>query len=267
MPRPLRLAAAQVGRIDRTTPRSQILAHLCSLLDQAAAQQVDLVVFPEATFTTFFPRYFLEGEELAGYFEWEANESHDESNLLKRFREYVRKVDIDVVVGYAESTSDVEALRHGTFKPSPTASDSSINLPQGYNTAIYIDGATGLTRAKYRKVHLPGTIEPFDLDPDTTNQLEKRYFRPGDLGFEAFRAPGLRRKWNESENSSPIVGMMICNDRRWAEGWRCYGLQGVEIVCIGYVSTFGSSSSSISRPSLVRVVRCGGIAVLTGFID
>jgi hypothetical protein len=30
--------------------------------------------------------------------------------------------------------------------------------------------------------------------------------------------------------------MLICNDRRWAEGWRAYGLQGVELMCIGYVS-------------------------------
>lgn len=28
--------------------------------------------------------------------------------------------------------------------------------------------------------------------------------------------------------------MMICNDRRWAESWRCLGLQGVELVCLGY---------------------------------
>jgi predicted amidohydrolase len=30
--------------------------------------------------------------------------------------------------------------------------------------------------------------------------------------------------------------MMICNDRRWAESWRVLGLQGVELVCLGYNS-------------------------------
>lgn len=30
------------------------------------------------------------------------------------------------------------------------------------------------------------------------------------------------------------MGMMICNDRRWPEGWRCFGLQGVEVVLCGY---------------------------------
>lgn len=30
------------------------------------------------------------------------------------------------------------------------------------------------------------------------------------------------------------MGMMICNDRRWPEAWRCLGLQGVEVVLCGY---------------------------------
>jgi len=30
------------------------------------------------------------------------------------------------------------------------------------------------------------------------------------------------------------MGMMICNDRRWPESWRCDGLQGVEVVLCGY---------------------------------
>jgi predicted amidohydrolase len=35
----------------------------------------------------------------------------------------------------------------------------------------------------------------------------------------------------------PIIGMLICNDRRWAEAWRVYGLQGVELICCGYNTT------------------------------
>ncbi len=30
------------------------------------------------------------------------------------------------------------------------------------------------------------------------------------------------------------MGMMICNDRRWPESWRVLGLQGVELVMLGY---------------------------------
>ena len=60
------------------------------------------------------------------------------------------------------------------------------------------------------------------------SQLEKRYFLPGNLGFQAFRVPML------ASSSEPIFGMMICNDRRWPEAWRCLGLQGVEVVLCGY---------------------------------
>jgi predicted amidohydrolase len=69
-------------------------------------------------------------------------------------------------------------------------------------------------------VHLPGHDE---FDPQRTHQhLEKRYFEPGDLGFPVWRMLG------------GIVGMCICNDRRWPETYRVMGLQGVEIVVLGF---------------------------------
>ena len=52
--------------------------------------------------------------------------------------------------------------------------------------------------------------------------LEKRYFEVGNLGFPVLRAFG------------GIVGMAICNDRRWPETYRVLGLQGVEMVVLGY---------------------------------
>ncbi len=47
-------------------------------------------------------------------------------------------------------------------------------------------------------------------------------------GFPAWRAP--------PSLGSGVLGMMICNDRRWPESWRMLGLQGVELVCCGYNS-------------------------------
>ena len=44
----------------------------------------------------------------------------------------------------------------------------------------------------------------------------------GNLGFPVWEALGGR------------VGMLICNDRRWPEAFRVLGLQGVELVLIGY---------------------------------
>jgi N-carbamoyl-D-amino-acid hydrolase len=88
-----------------------------------------------------------------------------------------------------------------------------------FNTAILVD-PDGRIVGKYRKVHLPGHAE---YDPARTFQhLEKRYFEPGDLGFPVWRAMG------------GIVGMCICNDRRWPETYRVMGLQGVELIVLGY---------------------------------
>jgi len=88
-----------------------------------------------------------------------------------------------------------------------------------FNTAILVDG-DGRLVGKYRKVHLPGHAEH---RPDAPFQhLEKRYFEVGDLGFPVWRA------------FDGIVGMCICNDRRWPETFRVMGLQGVEMVVLGY---------------------------------
>ena len=88
-----------------------------------------------------------------------------------------------------------------------------------FNTAILVDPAGSIV-ARYRKIHLPGHAEH---DPARAFQhLEKRYFDVGNLGFRAWDTMGGR------------IGMLICNDRRWPEAFRVLGLQGVELVLIGY---------------------------------
>src|SRR5262245_59221599 len=88
-----------------------------------------------------------------------------------------------------------------------------------FNSAILVDQA-GAIVGKYRKVHLPGHAE---FDPERTHQhLEKRYFEPGDLGFPVWRLMG------------GIFGTCICNDRRWPETYRVMGLQGVEMIVLGF---------------------------------
>jgi predicted amidohydrolase len=88
-----------------------------------------------------------------------------------------------------------------------------------FNTSILTD-QSGKIVGKYRKVHLPGHSE-FDTER-AFQHLEKRYFEPGDLGFNVWRTLG------------GILGMAICNDRRWPETYRVMALQGVEMVLIGY---------------------------------
>jgi predicted amidohydrolase len=109
-------------------------------------------------------------------------------------------------------------------------------MPDGhhFNTSILTDRAGNIV-GKYRKVHLPGHSE---FDPDRTHQhLEKRYFEPGDLGFPVWR------------NMDAWMGMMICNDRRWPEAYREMGLQGVELVLLGYNTPSFNSQQPDEGPS------------------
>ena len=120
-----------------------------------------------------------------------------------------------------------------------TAAQNRIGISFGYaeltpdgrhfNTAILTD-RDGRIVGKYRKVHLPGHAE---YDPARSFQhLEKRYFEPGDLGFPVWRTMG------------GIVGMCICNDRRWPETYRVMGLQGVELIVLGYNTPAANSQKS-----------------------
>jgi predicted amidohydrolase len=108
--------------------------------------------------------------------------------------------------------------------------------PQGqhFNTAILVDRG-GKIVGKYRKVHLPGHAE---FDPQRSFQhLEKRYFEPGDLGFPVWRTMG------------GILGMCICNDRRWPETYRVMGLQGVEMIVLGYNTPSVNSQRAEEGPT------------------
>lgn len=220
MPRKIKVSAAQVGAVHLGASKKDTVQRLIRLLQEAASKKVQVVVFPECTLTTFFPRHFIESqEELDKYFEH--GEDITQSPDVKPLFDEAKARGIDIVVGYAERTPE------GT----------------GYNTSVYFSAAEGKVISKYRKVHLPGRVEPFE-DPNAANQLEKRYFKPGDYGFQAFRAPGLVpdavKKGSVKEGEAtegkgdPIMGMLICNDRRWPEAWRVYTLQGAEILMFGY---------------------------------
>lgn len=237
----MKVAAAQVGSVDRTAQRSDTLARMIKLLDEAIAQNVQLVVYPETTFTTFFPRHLITDQgELDTFFE--KGDDITSNTTVKPLFDRAREGKVDLCVGYAERCDD------GT----------------GFNTCIYYSGSLGKVVHKYRKVHLPGTVEPFP-DPETVSQLEKRYFSPGNLGFQAFRIPnvipdavkrGNSTRKETSGKGDPIVGMLICNDRRWPEGWRIYGLQGAELILCGYntpdyaPSLYGREKSKLSKEEM-----------------
>jgi beta-ureidopropionase len=77
-----------------------------------------------------------------------------------------------------------------------------------YNTAAVID-SDGSYLGKFRKIHIPHCNPGF---------WEKFYFRPGNLGYPVF------------DTQVGKVGVYICYDRHFPEGWRELGLNGAELV-------------------------------------
>ena len=215
MPRILTLAGAQTGPIQRADSRAQTLERLITLLETAARQGAQIVVFPELPLTTFFPRWFIETTQELDTFYERAMPNPNCQRLFDRARE----LGVGFHLGFAELTPE----------------------GQRFNTAITV-GPDGAILGKYRKVHLPGSVEP--REGARFQQLEKRYFEYGDLGFPAFRAPA---EWHRA-----ILGMLICNDRRWPEAWRCYGLQGVELMVMGYNSAAYDPNGGESETAELR---------------
>lgn len=199
MSRILRVAGAQMGPTQRADSRAATLARLVALLESAAAKGARFVVFPELAFTTFFPRWLF-GTDAALLENYERGMPNP---AVQPLFDRARALGIGFSIGFAELTGD----------------------GQRFNTAILV-GPEGEMLLKYRKVHLPGSVEP--RPENRFQQLEKRYFAYGDLGFPVARGPA---DWG-----APVLGSLICNDRRWPEAWRCLGLQGVELVAIGYNS-------------------------------
>ncbi|MFM9941920.1 MAG: N-carbamoyl-D-amino-acid hydrolase [Hyphomicrobiaceae bacterium] len=208
--RNLRIAAAQLGPIQRADSRAAVVTRMLALMDQAAAHKADLIVYPELALTTFFPRwYHADRREADPWFEREMP-GPATAPLFARAKQH----NVAMTFGYAELTP---VGRH-------------------FNTSILVE-RDGRIVGKYRKVHLPGHVEH---EPQRTHQhLEKRYFEPGDLGFPVFSALG------------GILGMCICNDRRWPETYRVMGLQGVELITLGF-NTPSINSLSANEPPEAR---------------
>jgi predicted amidohydrolase len=195
MSRFITVAAAQLGPIARNETRKQVVERLLAHLHQASKMGVELVVFPELALTTFFPRWYVEDVNEFDHF-YETSMPNADTQILF---DTAKKLGIGFYLGYAELT--IEA-----------------GVKHRYNTAILVD-KTGTIIGKYRKVHLPGHV---NYEPERPFQhMEKYYFEPGKQ-FDVYKGFG------------GIMGMAICNDRRWAETYRVMALQGVEMVMVGY---------------------------------
>ncbi len=196
MARILTVGAAQLGPISRKETRRDAVRRMIALLDEAHRRGCKLVVFPEAALTPFFPHWYMEtAREIESYFE-PAMPGPETQPLFDR----AKQLGIGFCLGYCELAEEKGRRRR-------------------FNTSILVDEAGQLV-GKYRKIHLPGHADHRPGQP--YQNLEKMYFEVGDLGFPVWRAFG------------GVMGMMICNDRRWPEAYRVLGLQGVEMIMLGY---------------------------------
>jgi len=161
---------------------------------EANAENCRLVVFPELALTTFFPRWYLDDDP-------EELDSYYETEMpgpdTQRLFDEAEALGIGFYLGYAELTPEGER----------------------YNTSVLVD-ESGSVVGHYRKVHLPGHEEH---EPERPFQhLERRYFKEGPDGFGVWEA------------FDGIIGMALCNDRRWPETYRVMALQSAEMILIGY---------------------------------
>jgi len=108
-----------------------------------------------------------------------------------------------------------------------------------YNTAAVVD-ADGQYLGKFRKIHIP-KIEGFD---------EKHYFADGDLGYPVF------------DTAVGKVGVYICYDRHFPEGWRALALGGAELV-FNPSATFKGVSDHLWNLEQVGAAIANGIFVGT----
>jgi len=76
-----------------------------------------------------------------------------------------------------------------------------------YNTAAVID-ADGRYLGKYRKTHIP----------QVAGFWEKFFFKPGNSGYPVFQTAYCK------------LGVYICYDRHFPEGWRALALNGAEYI-------------------------------------
>ncbi|CUM62560.1 uncharacterized protein PRCAT00000112001 [Priceomyces carsonii] len=215
--RKFKLAGIQLGPIQRATKKEDTVVRLDRLLNEAADKGASLAIFPECALTSFFPRWDLKlQEEIDSFFE----KGDISKGICKPLFKTAQSRRIGFVLGYAEITDD----------------------NHHYNTCILVDNR-GKIIQKYRKTHLPGFDDP--IKGPEFQQLEKRYF---DYGTEGYVAAKSDPEWIDT-----TIGMLICNDRRWPEAWRCYALQGMELCISGYNTPCRDSTYGMAENKTLRL--------------
>src|SRR6202171_76047 len=103
MARHLRIAAAQLGPLNKADSRTVAVTRLKNLLKEAHSMGAKFVVFPELAFTTFFPRWWMEDQaEVDARFFEKSMPSRETQPLFDE----AKKLGIGFYIGYAELTPE-----------------------------------------------------------------------------------------------------------------------------------------------------------------
>ena len=188
MSRVLRVAAAQLGPVQRSESRSSVVARLIALLHEAHLVGAQLVVYPELALTTFFPRWFVEDIRDADH--WYEREIP--SAETRPLFDEAKRCGVGFCLGYAELTDQGER----------------------YNAQVLVE-RDGSIVGTYRKVHIPGHDEHEPHRP--FQHAERYYFTPSPDGFHTWQAFGGRvgmmicndRRWPESYREMGLQGVEL----------------------------------------------------------
>lgn len=184
MSRYVRVAAAQLGPNSEGVPERQIIERMLVLMDQAIAERVEILAYPEMALSTYFPKRIRDD-----YDQFFVKEIPPKalSELLAR----ARAAGIVCHVGLCEKDG-----------------------ARRFNTAILTD-ETGSVCGRFRKIHLPGLDHP---DPRRLAPVyEPYYFETGDTGFQVFPTSKARigiaicqdRRYSESYRCLGLRGAEI----------------------------------------------------------
>jgi beta-ureidopropionase len=133
-----------------------------------------------------------------------------------------------------EETKEIfeTAKRYGMAMVLPYAEKTPLRY---YNSAA-VANSSGEIIGNYRKIHIPGAFVK-----DEVKNFERVYFTPGDLGFPVFNLGIVK------------IGVQICYDRHFPEGYRSLALSGAEIIFnVTAAGSYGKSWRSDSWELLIR---------------
>ncbi len=200
----IRIGGVQLGPNDISVHKN--VDKVIDFIKKAEKLKVDILSFPELCTTTYFPKHTY--DEINVFLLSEHN------SLYQRVIKSTLGFKVTIIFPYAEKT------------------DEGI-----YNTADIIQN--GKVIGKYRKIHIPILKEN-----STFNNLEERYFKPGNLGFPVFKINGIK------------IGIQICFDRHFPEGFRILGLKGTQVVFVPTNSAaFGADPRRIEMWDRLMQVR------------